>query len=98
MELDLGGEQPKALTRRFEWKIARITPAPAENDTIDFWLEARDANDVTGPGIAVMPEHYQARIVSDEGKRADLANRLNDTLQSLDDSIAVVSYLFEAVN
>ena len=24
--------------------------APAENDTIDFWLEARDANDVTGPG------------------------------------------------
>jgi hypothetical protein len=84
VELDLGGEQPKAITRRFEWKIARLTPVPAENDTIDFWLEARDANDVTGPGIAVMPEHYQARIVSEEEKRADLANRLNDTLQSLD--------------
>ena len=84
VELDLGGEQPKVLTRRFEWKIERITPAPAENDTIDFWLEARDANDITGPGIAVMPEHWQARIVSDEEKRADLANRLNDTLQSLD--------------
>jgi hypothetical protein len=84
VELDLGGEQPKALTRRFEWKIERITPTPAENDTIDFWLEARDANDVTGPGIAVMPEHWQARIVSDEEKRADLANRLNDTLQGLD--------------
>ena len=84
VELDLGGEQPKTLTRRFEWKIARITPAPAENDTIDFWLEARDTNDVTGPGIAVMPEHWQARIVSAEEKRADLANRLNDTLQTLD--------------
>ncbi|MEO6738801.1 MAG: DUF4175 family protein [Chthoniobacteraceae bacterium] len=84
VELDLAGEQPKVLTRRFEWKIARVTPTPAENDTIDFWLEARDANDVTGPGIAVMPEHYQARIVSDEEKRADLTNRLNDTLQSLD--------------
>ena len=84
VELDLGNEQPKTLARRFEWKIERITPAPAENDTIDFWLEARDANDVTGPGIAVMPEHWQARIVSGEEKRADLANRLNDTLQSLD--------------
>ena len=84
VELDLGGEQPKVLTRRFEWKIARLTPPPAENDTIDFWLEARDANDVTGPGIAIIPEHWQARIVSDEEKRADLANRLNDTLQTLD--------------
>ncbi len=84
VELDLGGGQPKTLTRRFEWKIERLTPAPAENDTIDFWLEARDANDVTGPGVAVMPEHWQARIVSEEEKRTDLANRLNDTLQSLD--------------
>jgi hypothetical protein len=84
VELDLGGERPKVLARRFEWKIARLTPPPAENDTIDFWLEARDANDVTGPGIVVMAEHWQARIVSDEEKRTDLANRLNDTLQSLD--------------
>jgi len=84
VELDLGGEQPKVLFRRFEWKIANITPEPAENDTIDFWLEARDANDVTGPGIATMAEHWQARIVSAEEKRADLANRLNDTLQTLD--------------
>ncbi len=84
VELDLGNEQPKTLTRRFEWKIERITPAPAENDTIDFWLEARDANDITGPGISVMPEHWQARVVSAEEKRADLANRLNDTLQTLD--------------
>ena len=84
VELDLGGGQPKTLTRRFEWKIERLTPPPAENDTIDFWLEARDANDITGPGVAVMPEHWQARIVSEEEKRADLANRLNDTLQTLD--------------
>ncbi len=84
VELDLGGEQPKSLARRFEWKIARITPAPVENDTVDFWLEARDANDVTGPGVTVMPEHWQARIVTEEEKRADLANRLNDTLQGLD--------------
>jgi hypothetical protein len=84
LELDLGNEALRAIKRRFEWRIDRITPAPAENDTIDFWLEARDANDVTGPGITVMPEHWQARIVSAEEKRADLANRLNDTLQTLD--------------
>ena len=84
VELDLAGARPKVLARRFEWKIARITPAPAEGDTIDFWLEARDANDVTGPGITVMTEHWQARIVSDEEKRAELASRLNDTPQTLD--------------
>ena len=73
-----------AWAKRDPALFERITPAPAENDTIDFWLEARDANDVTGPGTAVMPEHWQARIVSEEEKRADLANRLNDTLQTLD--------------
>ncbi len=84
VELDLGGGQPKVLNRRFDWKISRITPAPALNDKIDFWLEARDANDVTGPGATVMSEHYQMRIVSEEEKRDELTSRLNDTLQGLD--------------
>ena len=36
-------------------------------------------------GIAIIPDHYQARVVSDEEKRADLAARLNDTLNGLKD-------------
>ena len=85
LDLDLGGEQPKALTRRFEWKLDHLAPPLAEGDVIDFWFEARDANDVTGPGVTVLPEHYQARVVSEADKRADLAARLSDTLQGLND-------------
>jgi hypothetical protein len=83
--LDLGNEEPKSLTRRFEWKLERLIPPLVEGDVVDYWIEARDTNNVTGPGIAIIPEHYQARVVSEEQKRADLNNRLNDTLQGLND-------------
>jgi hypothetical protein len=73
------------LTRRFEWNLARLQPPINEGDILDFWFEATDGNNVTGPGVATMPEHYQVRVVSDEEKRADLAARLNDTLQGLND-------------
>ena len=85
LDLDLGGEQPKALTRRFEWKLDHLAPPLGEGDVIDFWFEARDANNVTGPGVTIVPEHYQARVVSEADKRADLAARLHDTLQGLND-------------
>jgi hypothetical protein len=35
--------------------------------------------------VTVLPQHYQARVVSAEEKRADLAARLGDTLQGLND-------------
>ena len=85
LDLDLGGEQPKSLTRRFEWKLDHLAPPLAEGDAINFWFEARDANNVTGPGITVLAEHYQARVVSEADKRADLAAQLNDTLRGLND-------------
>lgn len=85
LDLDLGGEEAKLLTRRFEWKLERLAPPIAEGDVIDFWFEARDANNVTGPGVTILPEHYQARVVSEADKRADLANRFSDTLQGLND-------------
>ena len=85
LDLDLGGEQPRTLTRRFEWKLERLAPPLSEGDTVDFWFEARDANDVTGPGVTILAEHNQARVVSEADKRADLAERLNDTLQGLND-------------
>ena len=49
---------------------------------IDYWFEVFDANNVSGPGIGTM-DHYQARIVSEAEKRADLANQLSDTMEGL---------------
>jgi hypothetical protein len=84
IDLELSGDTPRALARRFDWKISRITPRVEEGSRIDYWLEVIDANDVTGPGVATL-EHYQARIVSELEKRADLANRLSDTMEGLNE-------------
>jgi hypothetical protein len=83
IELNLDGETPKELTRRFDWRLANL--GVNEGDVIDYWLEAEDINTVTGPGRTMLAEHYQARVVSDADKRADLATRLDDTLRGLND-------------
>ena len=82
IDLDLGGEPQKEITRRFHWRIGQITPHVEEGSVIDYWLEVFDANDVTGPGVGTT-EHMQARIVSGAEKRADLANRLSDAMEGL---------------
>ena len=84
LDLDLGGDTPTVLARRFHWKIAQLAPRPEEGSVIDYWFEVVDANDVTGPGIGTM-EHYQARVVSEVEKRADLAARLSDTVEGLNE-------------
>jgi hypothetical protein len=85
VDLELGTGTPKALTRRFEWDLSRMNPPLQPGDVVDYWLESVDANNVTGPGVTVLPQHYQARVVFAEEKRADLAARLGDTLQGLND-------------
>ncbi len=85
IDFDLGGTQPRSLTRRFEWKLDRIQPPLNVGDVVDYWFEVEDINNATGPGVFVTAEHYQARVVTEEDKRADLSSRLNDTLQGLND-------------
>jgi hypothetical protein len=82
IDLDIGGDLPKAVNRRFNWRIGQITPHVEEGNVIDYWFEVLDANDVSGPGIG-KTEHMQARIVSEAEKRADLASRLNDAMEGL---------------
>jgi hypothetical protein len=84
IDLNLSGVTPREVNRRFEWNIGKLKPAVSEGQVIDYWLEVVDTNTATGPGIALM-DHNQARIVSESEKRADLANRLNDTIQGLDE-------------
>lgn len=85
IELDLGGQAPRNASRRFEWNLERIVPALKLGDVIDYWFEVRDINTETGPGVTTTADHYQARVVSEEEKRADLAARLGDTLSGLNE-------------
>ena len=51
---------------------------------IEYWVEAEDNNNVTGPGVGTS-EHQLAKVVSESDKRADLLNRAGDYLGSIND-------------
>ena len=86
VDLDLAGENPQRLRRRHEWKIGALRPLLSEGSKIEFWIEAEDNNDATGPGLGAS-EHQQARVVSESDKRADLLNRAGDYLGSINDVV-----------
>jgi hypothetical protein len=82
ISFDLEGAQPKAIRRRYEWKMTAINPAPPVGTTIEFWIEAMDNNNVTGPSVTAT-EHRFLKIVSEMEKRAELMNRLDEHLGRL---------------
>jgi hypothetical protein len=84
IELDLGGQTPKAIRRRYPWKLGLLQPPLPEGSSVEYWLEVRDTNDATGPGIGAS-EHFVAKVVSEAEKRADLLNRVGDSLNSIID-------------
>lgn len=77
---------PRAKSFRgyYPLKIDALSPLPTEGQTIEWWVEAEDANDVTGPG-KTESEHFMARVVSDEEKRADLMSRLGNYLDQINE-------------
>lgn len=83
-ELELDGESPQRLRRRYEWKIPDALPGLSEGSLIEYWVEVEDNNDATGPGFGAS-EHQLARVVSEAEKRADLLNRAGDYLGSIND-------------
>ena len=83
-ELELAGESPQKLRRRFEWKIADTLPGIVEGSAIEYWVEVEDNNNATGPGIGAS-EHQLLRVVTEAEKRADLLNRAGDYLGSIND-------------
>jgi hypothetical protein len=84
VELDLEGQKPTQLARRFPWKIGEFMPLLVEGSTIEYWLELEDINDTTGPGIG-KTEHQLAKVVSQTEKTADLLNRASDALSGISD-------------
>ena len=84
IELDLGTNVVKEMKNRYEWNIRDFQPPLPEGTRIEFWLEAQDNNDVTGPGIGIT-EHQLLRVVSENEKRADLLNRAGDFLGTIND-------------
>ncbi len=82
IELDMEGQHPKTMRRRYEWKMPAVSPLLAEGTAIEFWIEVRDTNNVTGPGVT-MTDHYAIKVVSEAEKRAELMRRLDEYLSQL---------------
>lgn len=87
VELDLAGARAAKLRRRYEWRPSEFLADAREGSVVEYWLEARDNNSVTGPGVAVS-ERQLVKIVSEAEKRADLLNRASDFLGSINDLAA----------
>ena len=87
LELDLEGQKLSRLRRRYEWKLTETLPGIAEGSLIEYWLEAEDNNNTTGPGLGAT-DHQLARVVTEAEKRADLLNRAGDYLGSISDVAA----------
>jgi len=51
---------------------------------IQWRLEARDNNNVSGPGIAFSEPMRQIRLVSPTDKRKELMDQMTDTLTQID--------------
>ena len=84
IELDLEEANPQRVRRRLEWPIGDFRPTLSEGTVIEYWIEAEDNNNATGPGVTAS-EHQLARVVTEAEKRADLLNRAGDTLGSITD-------------
>jgi hypothetical protein len=84
IEMDLGNDRPKDMKNRYLWDLATIQPPVTEGNTIEYWMEAQDANNVTGPGITDS-EHHTIKIVSEVEKKAEVMNRLMDSLSTITD-------------
>ncbi len=87
VELKLEDQSSTKIRRRYEWKFSEVLLGVGEGSVIEYWLEAEDNNDFTGPGVG-RTEHQLARIVSESEKRADLLNRAGDYLGSISDVVA----------
>ena len=77
IEMNMGQGHPLNLKDGYPWDLAAVRPALAEGQTLEYWMEAEDANDVTGPGITES-EHHTIKLVSEVEKKADVMSRLMD--------------------
>jgi hypothetical protein len=84
IELELGPGRPLTMKNHYVWDLAAVQPPLTEGITLEYWLEAQDANNVTGPGITES-EHHTIKIASEMEKKAEVMNRLMDSLSTITD-------------
>lgn len=83
-ELDLSGlpaNQRQEAHKKYRMDLGAMKLA--EGEVLEVWLEAADGNTTTGPGVTAS-ERFKVKIVSAAEKEAEVMNRLNEQLGSID--------------
>ncbi len=75
----------KSVRGYYPWKISDIASGLPLGSVIQWRLEARDTNDVTGPGVTFSEPLRQLRLVSDSDKRNELMTKMGEQLNDIDD-------------
>jgi hypothetical protein len=68
---------------RYQLDLSSLVPSLAEGWSVDYWIEAMDNNNVTGPGVS-KTERKQLAIVSPEEKQAEIFERLKQNADAID--------------
>jgi len=67
----------------YQLDLASLSSSLAEGWSVNYWIEAMDNNNVTGPGIS-KSERKQLAIVSPEEKQAEIFERLKQNADAID--------------
>jgi hypothetical protein len=73
----------KAVRGYYPWKISEFAGSLPVGSVIQWRIEARDNNNVSGPGIS-FSDTRQLRLVSEADKRKELMDRMGETLTQTD--------------
>lgn len=79
IDLDIA-QNAKSVRGQYVWDLAALDLQPG--DSIEWWVEARDANDQTGPGVTES-EHRSIKIGTEAQVREYLLQRLGNPLESI---------------
>ena len=73
-----------SLAGEYLWDLSKQQPTFSVGSTVEFWIEAVDNNDVTGPG---MGESVKKTLVifSEQEKRAELLERLGSSATEIEE-------------
>ena len=77
--MDLGTGHPLTFNGSYVLDLSALKPPVTEGMSIEYWLEAEDGNNVTGPGVGAS-EHHVIKVVSEAEKKAEVMNRMDDAL------------------
>jgi len=83
IEFPVEGKAGQVRLENYIWDIAASTPPVKEGQSLTYWIEAEDNNNVTGPGIG-RSKRQQFVLLSEQAKKEEIAERIRKQADELD--------------